>query len=132
LADQRQTAGCRLKKAVVLLGLRSSSKCITLEFLEMMASPFLEEKKYFNRGFWFEFLAFSIYLVAFTTWNILFRDSSLAMFGGLWQSRITQIAVDSVDTFWKLLEGPVVGLLVSISLFTGFDATETDLKFCYG
>ena len=77
-----------------------------------MATPFLEEKKYFNRGFWFEFLAFLIYLVSCTTWNILFRDSSLAMFGELWQNRITQVSVDSVDTFWQLLEGPVVGLLV--------------------
>ena len=80
-----------------------------------MKSPFLEEKKYFNRGLWFEFLAFFIYLVAFTTWTILFRDANLAMFGELWKSRIVQINVDSVDTFWQLLEGPVVGLLVKDS-----------------
>ncbi len=84
----------------------------------MMKSPFLEEKKYFNRGFWFEFLAFFIYLVAFTTWNILFRDANLAMFGELWRNRIVQITVDSVDTFWQLLEGPVVGLLVKDLLIT--------------
>ncbi len=78
-----------------------------------MKSPFLEEKKYFNRGFWFEFLAFFVYLVAFTTWNILFRDANLAMFGELWKNRIVQNTVDSVDTFWQLLEGPVVGLLVN-------------------
>ncbi len=83
-----------------------------------MKSPFLEEKKYFNRGFWFEFLAFFIYLVAFTTWNILFRDANLAMFGELWRNRIVQITVDSVDTFWQLLEGPVVGLLVKDPLIT--------------
>ncbi len=78
----------------------------------MVTAPFWEERKYFNRGFWFEFLAFLVYLVAFTTWNILFRDETLAMFGALWKDRITAVHVDSVESFWDLLQGPVAGLLV--------------------
>jgi len=77
-----------------------------------MVSELWNERKYFNRGFWFELLAFLIYVVALTTWNILFKDSTLAIFGELWKDRITQIEVKSVENFWQLLQGPVLGLLV--------------------